>query len=103
MKVYSFEEIKDKYLGKKGTSKRDRYEFELRMDIISDVIKKMRKQQNLTQEQLGKLVGVQKAQICKLENGEGNATLATLIKVFTALSSSMEIRLVSTKKRKRAA
>lgn len=33
MKSYSLAEMKDKYIGKKGTEDRDPYEYELRMDI----------------------------------------------------------------------
>ncbi len=36
MKTYTFEEAKDKYLGKKGTEERDAYENELRLDLIGE-------------------------------------------------------------------
>ena len=31
MKTYSFDEVKDKYIGKAGTEERDQYENELRL------------------------------------------------------------------------
>ena len=67
-KKYSFDEIKDEFIGKKGSSERDSYEYELRMEILGELIKKTRLERNMTQEQLGELVGVQKAQISRLEN-----------------------------------
>jgi DNA-binding XRE family transcriptional regulator len=85
MKTYSFEEAKDKYLGKKGTEKREDYEHELNLELITEAIKTARKERNLTQEQLGKLVGVQKAQISKLENNLTDARFETILKVFKAL------------------
>ena len=68
MKKYTLEELTDTYVGKKGTPNREQFEFELKLDILGDMIKKARKEKKLTQEQLGKLVGVQKAQISKIEN-----------------------------------
>jgi HTH-type transcriptional regulator / antitoxin HipB len=63
IKTYTLEEMKDKYIGKIGTKERDEYEYELSMDVLSKMIKTARQERNLTQEELGKLVGVQKAQI----------------------------------------
>ena len=47
-----------KFVGKKGTANRDAFENELKIDLIGQTIKQIRKERNLTQEQLGKLVGV---------------------------------------------
>lgn len=72
MKSISLEELKDKSLGKIETKKRDEYEFELKVELLSEQIKNLRKEQNLTQDQLGELVGIQRAQISKLENSPSN-------------------------------
>lgn len=93
MKTYSLDEMKDKYIGKKGTSVRDKYEYELHMDILGHMIKKARKQRNLTQEQLGKLVGVQKAQISKLESSANSATIGTIFKIFQALQAEISFQV----------
>ena len=85
----SLEEMKDKYMGKVGTADRDQYEYELRMDVLGRMIKQARQRRNLTQEQLGKLVGVQKAQISKLESSANSATIDTIIKVFKALKADI--------------
>ena len=58
LKLYSLDEITDKYIGKPGTPKRDAFEYELRLDIIGEAIKQARKERHLTQEELGQLVGV---------------------------------------------
>ncbi len=89
MPSYSLAEMKDKYLGETGTPARDEYEYELSMDVIGMMIKKVRKESSLTQEELGKIVGVQKAQISKLEAGANSATLDTIMKVFKALKANI--------------
>jgi HTH-type transcriptional regulator / antitoxin HipB len=89
LKSYSLDEMKDKFIGKKGTPSRDSYEYELRMDVLGHIIKKARQERKLTQEQLGKLVGVQKAQISKLESSANSATIDTILKVFKALKADI--------------
>ena len=93
MKSFSLAEMKDKYIGKIGTEDRDTYEYELNMDVLSRMIKKARQERNLTQEQLGKLIGVQKAQISKLESSANSATVETLLKVFKALKADIHFNV----------
>ena len=93
MKSYSLAEMKDKYIGKVGTEDRDTYEYELNMDVLSRIIKKARQERNLTQEQLGKLIGVQKSQISKLESSANSATVETLLKVFKALKAEIHFNV----------
>ncbi|MBW0160329.1 MAG: helix-turn-helix transcriptional regulator [Sediminibacterium sp. Gen4] len=90
LKTYTLSEMKDTYIGKRGTKAREQYEYELSMELVSQMIKKVRQDRNLTQEQLGKLVGVQKAQISKLESSANSATLDTIIKVFKALQAKIQ-------------
>ena len=89
LKTYSLEEMLDKHIGRLGTPKRDAFEKELRLDLIGEAIKQARKDRNLTQEQLGLLVGVKKAQISKLENSLTDARFETIIKVFKALNAKV--------------
>jgi HTH-type transcriptional regulator/antitoxin HipB len=93
MKTYSLDEVTDKYIGKKGTPKRDEFENELRLDLIGNAIKQARKERNLTQAQLGELVGVQKAQISKLENHLTDARFETILKVFKALNAKINFNV----------
>jgi DNA-binding XRE family transcriptional regulator len=93
LKSYSLDEITDKYIGKIGTSKRDEFENELRLDLIGEAIKQARKERNLTQEQLGELVGVKKAQISKIENSLTDARFETIIKVFKALNAKVNFKV----------
>jgi len=86
-------EMKDKYIGKKGTHERDSYEYELKMDVLGRMIKSARKERKLTQEQLGKLIGVQKSQISKLESSANSATIDTIMKVFKALKAEINFHV----------
>ena len=63
LKIYSLDEITDKHIGIRGTPKRDAFENELRLDLLGEAIRQARLERNVTQEELGRLVGVQKAQI----------------------------------------
>jgi DNA-binding XRE family transcriptional regulator len=89
LKTHSLAEMKDKHIGKVGTKERDEYEYELRMDVLGKMIKTARQERNLTQEELGRLVGVQKAQISKLESIANSATIDTMLKVFKALKAEI--------------
>ncbi len=93
MKTYTLNQVTDEIIGEIGTPTRDKFEYALQMDLIGNAIKQTRKERNLTQEELGKLIGVQKAQISKLEKNAGNVTLETVIKVFTALKTTVKFQI----------
>ena len=93
LKSASLEELTDKYIGKHGTPKRERFEHELRLDLLGEAIRQARKERNLTQEQLGKIIGVQKAQISKIENSLTDARFETIIKVFRALNAKIKFHV----------
>ena len=93
LKIYSLEEITDKHVGKRGTPNREAFENELRIDLLGEAIKQARKERHLTQEQLGELVGVKKAQISKLENSLTDARFETIMKVFKALNAKVNFNV----------
>jgi DNA-binding XRE family transcriptional regulator len=88
-----FEDLEDKYFGKKGTLERDDYEFDLKMELIGEKIKQLRLQNSLTQSQLGELIGVKRAQISKIENGNHSASVSTIMKVFHAMKAKVKLRI----------
>jgi DNA-binding XRE family transcriptional regulator len=93
MNTYILDEVQDKLIGKAGTPERDRFEYELQMELIGQAIKQTRKERNLTQEELGKLIGVQKAQISRIESNASNVTIDTLIRVFKALQAKVKFHV----------
>jgi transcriptional regulator with XRE-family HTH domain len=65
--------------------------------LLGEAIKQARKERNLTQEELGQLVGVKKAQISKIENSLTDARFETIMKVFKALNAkvSFDVELLN--------
>ncbi|UGU16726.1 helix-turn-helix domain-containing protein [Sinomicrobium kalidii] len=92
-KIMTLDQMKDKHIGKTGTPERDKYEFDLQMEVLGNMIKSIRKERKLTQEQLGKLIGVQKSQISKLERNTKNVTIETILKVFRALKANVKVSI----------
>lgn len=93
MKTYTLNQVQNKLIGKVGTPNRDKFEYELQMDLIGKAIKQTRQERNMTQEELGKLIGVQKAQISRLESNASNATVDTLMRVFSALKAKVKLQI----------
>ncbi|MBS1643398.1 MAG: helix-turn-helix transcriptional regulator [Bacteroidetes bacterium] len=92
-KTVSLDTMIDKHIGKRGTKRREAFENELRIDLLGQAIKEARQERKLTQEQLGELVGVQKAQISKIENSVKNARFETILKVFEALGAKVNFNV----------
>jgi DNA-binding XRE family transcriptional regulator len=93
IKTFSLAEMKDKYIGQPGTQERDAYEYTLSMEVLGKMIKTTRQERNLTREELGRLVGVKKAQISKLESSANSATIDTILKVFKALKAEIHFNV----------
>lgn len=89
MKLIPADDMKDKLWGKRGTPEREAMENQLKEEVnayfVGEAIRKARLAQKLTQEELGELIGVQRAQISKLEKGKSFITLPTMSRVFKAL------------------
>lgn len=89
MKLTPASTLVDEVWGKVGTPGRDEMEERLKEDLnayfLGEAIRKARQAQNLTQEELGERVGVQRAQISRLEKGKSVMTLPTMSRVFRAL------------------
>ena len=74
MKTYTLDELTDEAIGKIGTPKRDKFEQDLKEELqayhIGEAIKQARMAKNLTQEELGEKMGVQRSQVSRLEKGK---------------------------------
>ncbi|MEW4412076.1 helix-turn-helix transcriptional regulator [Clostridium sp. AN503] len=72
---------------------REEYEkLRPRYEIISRIIE-VRKEQNMTQEQLARKIGTQKSNISRLESGNYNPSLDFLIKVASGLGKNLTVEL----------
>ena len=97
MKLHSHDEMLDSVIGVKGTPGREEFDSKLRAEIeayqIGEAIKQTRRQQNLTQKELGERMGVQESQISKIESGK-SITFSTIVRAFKALgvkSASLDL------------
>ena len=84
MKFYTEEEALDRLLGVRGTPVREKYEDDINNFLIGEAIKQIREAKNLTQEQLGELMGVKRAQISKIESGK-SVNFSTIVRAFRAM------------------
>ena len=96
MKIHTMNELLDRDLGPVGTPERDEFEAELAEELhayhVGEAIKQARLSKNLTQEQLGEKVGVQKAQISRLERGK-SISLASMTRVFRAMGIPLTLEV----------
>lgn len=81
------------YHAKKMENPAFRKEFEaLEIEYaIKTAILEARKQRNMTQEQLAQATGIDRADISKLERGEGNPTVATLERLAEGMNMRFRI------------
>lgn len=93
VRTYTHDEIKNEFIGRRGTAEREAYEFALSLETLGTMIRTTRLQRGLSQAQLGALVGVQKAQISKLEQSARNVTVDSLLKVFGAMNATVNFRV----------
>lgn len=92
MQFYTQEQMVNKHVGPKGTKARAEYDEQVEMMLVGEAIRKARQAKSLSQEQLGELVGVQKAQISRLENGK-NLTLSTIGRIFKAMNQEISLEI----------
>jgi len=91
-KFYTLDEIKNKHIGRIGTPQREKYEAELQSFLVGEAIRQARKAQNMTQQELAERIGVQRAQVSKIESGK-NLTLATVARCFKAMGLEASLRV----------
>jgi DNA-binding XRE family transcriptional regulator len=89
IKLHTLDELIEKNIGEKGSPQRDEFESELQMSVMGSMIREARLKRNLTQAELGKRVGVQRAQISRIENSLNSASINTLSRIFKALDAEV--------------
>lgn len=98
MKFYDFEDYLEEEYGKEGTQARDAFEHSVDESVhayrLGEAIKQARLSKNLTQEQLGERVGVQKSQISRLERGR-SISLASMVRIFKAMGIPLTLEMGS--------
>lgn len=92
MKLYTHEEMLDSVIGVEGTPEREKYDAKVQSFLIGEAIREARKSKQITQEELGKLVGVQKGQISRIENCR-NLTFSTISRIFKAMGIKANLEI----------
>jgi len=81
MDVKTFDQVKDKVIGLRGTERRDALERELEALRVGIQIRNEREKQHLTQEQLAERIDKKRSFISRIENDGSNLTIKTLLDV----------------------
>ena len=87
LEVVERELMKDEEFVREYEKLRPRYE------LIAQIIN-ARKEQNLTQSDLAKLMGTQKSNISRFESGNYNPSLDFIIKIAQCLGKELKIQIV---------
>ena len=95
MKAEAIGSVIDEIAGSKGTKDREAFEIDVNARAIGAKIRQLREAQDLTQSDLGSLIGVNKTRISKIENGDMNVTITSLIRVFRAFNLEPKISFKS--------
>jgi len=80
-KLVDLEELIDKEYGKRGTKKRDKFEEGYETFKLGVMLQELRKERNMTQEQLAEKCGTTKNYISRIENDASDIRLSTLQRI----------------------
>jgi HTH-type transcriptional regulator/antitoxin HipB len=81
--ITTFDEYLDNQYGKKGTLSRDNFEQRAEIFRLGVMLEEIRKSKKMTQEQLAKKCGTTKSYISRIENGNSEIRLSTLIRIIS--------------------
>ena len=96
MNFITEEDIINKHIGVKGAERRRKFDENIELFLIGETIRQTRQEKMLTQGELGELLGVHKAQISRMENGQ-NLTISSVARIFKALGVKVNLEIGSRK------
>ena len=79
--LVDFEEFIDIEYGNRGTKRREKFEEGYEAFKLGVMLQEMRKQKNMTQEQLAEKCGTTKNYISRIENDASDIRLSTLMRI----------------------
>lgn len=92
-KTISIDELIEKDLGLPGNPKRDKFDAQVQAAAIAFQLKELRLQKKLSQQQLADIAGIDKSQISKIEKGNRNLTIETIVRIVKALGGSFDLTI----------
>lgn len=100
-KIRTFEQHIEKEYGKKGSSKRDKFESEYESFKLGVMIQELRKIRKITQEQLAKKCGTTKNYISRIENDASDIRLSTLMRIIQkGFNGILKLSVVNNERKK---
>lgn len=81
-KITTFEEHLDKQYGKKGSERRDKFEFDSISFRLGEMLREERMKAKLTQEQLAEKTGTKKSYISRIEAGKSDIQISTFYRII---------------------
>jgi transcriptional regulator with XRE-family HTH domain len=66
--------------------------------LIGGLIKKTREERGLSQEELSQRVNLNRATICRIENGKASISMVSLGKIAAALNCFLDIEMIPVEK-----
>ena len=79
--IVTFDEHLDQRYGSIGTKERTEFEIKAKAFAIGEIIRKARKEAQMTQEELANKTGTKKSFISRIENGRSDIQLSTLYRL----------------------
>jgi len=93
-KIVEFNDHIDKEYGKRGERKRESFEQEYETFKLGVMLQELRKQKNMTQEELAQKCGTTKTYISRIENDASDIRLSTLLRIIReGLGGSLQIKI----------
>lgn len=89
--IKSYDAVLDEKYGAVGTQKRDSFRKEAYAYYMGQVIREARREEKITQTELGKRIGANKSYISRIENGLIDPTISTIYSIISALGLRIEI------------
>ena len=90
-KIKSYDAVLDERYGAVGTPEREAFRKEAYAYYMGQVIREARREEKITQTELGKRIGANKSYISRIENGLIDPTISTIYSIITALGLRIEI------------
>jgi len=80
--VTNFEDLLEKKYGKKGASKRDKFDVDSLAFRLGVMLQEARREAKITQEQLANRTGTKKSYISRIERGQSDIQISTYYKLI---------------------
>lgn len=89
--IRDYDVVLDREFGAPGSPERMKAEDDAYAFYLGQIIKKSRREENLTQAELAQKVGTDKAYISRVENGITIPSVSTFYRIITALGLTLSL------------